>query len=139
MSVVFAASYPERVPALVLYGGMARTLWAPDYLFGSTKREYRKGIEENFDAFVTPGGIEELVRSGAPSAARDEVRAFARVFRYGASPGSSAALDRMNMAIDVREVLGVVSGPTLVVHQSADPSVRAENGRYLAQHIPGAA
>ena len=42
MSVVFAASHPERVSALVLYGGMARTLWAPDYLFGYTEREYRK-------------------------------------------------------------------------------------------------
>jgi pimeloyl-ACP methyl ester carboxylesterase len=42
MGVVFAASHPERVSALVLYGGMARTMWAPDYLFGYTEREYRK-------------------------------------------------------------------------------------------------
>jgi pimeloyl-ACP methyl ester carboxylesterase len=46
MSVVFAASHPERVSALVLYGGMARTLWAPDYLFGETERESRKGLEK---------------------------------------------------------------------------------------------
>ena len=45
----------------------------------------------------------------------------------------------MNMAIDVREVLPVVSAPTLVLHQRPDPWVRAEHGRYLAQHIPGAA
>jgi class 3 adenylate cyclase len=45
----------------------------------------------------------------------------------------------MNMAIDVREVLPVVSTPTLVMHQRRDPWVRAEHGRYLAQHIPGAA
>ena len=44
MSVVFAASYPERVSALVLYGGFARTLWAPDYLFGDTEREFRKEL-----------------------------------------------------------------------------------------------
>ena len=43
------------------------------------------------------------------------------------------------MAIDVREVLPVVSVPTLVMHQRGDPWVRAEHGRYLAQHIPGAA
>jgi len=139
MSVVFTASHPERVSALVLYGGMARTMWAPDYLFGATEREYRKALEDSFDAFVTPGGLEEELRSGFPSADEAEIRAWARIFRYGSSPSSAEALDRMNMAIDVREVLPVVSAPTLVVHQRADPWVRVEHGRYLAQHIPGAA
>jgi len=61
------------------------------------------------------------------------------MLRYGASPGSFEALYRMNMAIDVRDVLPLVSAPTMVVHQRADPWVRIEHGRYLAQHIPGAA
>jgi class 3 adenylate cyclase len=139
MSVVFAATYPERVSALVLYGGMARTLWAPDYLFGHTERAARKNIEEGLGAFVTPGGLEALVRSGLPSADEQEVRAWARMFRHGASPGSFEALDRMNMAIDVRDVLPVISAPTLVVRQRADPWVSVEHGRYLARHIPGAA
>src|SRR5262249_12915111 len=92
-----------------------------------------------FDAFVTPGGLEESVRSGFPSADEAEVRAFARILRYGSSPSADEALERMNMAIDVREVLPVISAPTLVVHQRGDPWVRVEHGRYLAQHIPGAA
>jgi class 3 adenylate cyclase len=139
MSVVFAASHPDRVSALVLYGGLARNLWAPDYLFGNTEREYRKVLENGFDAFVTPGGLEKLVRSGLPFAGEDEVQAWARVVRYGSSPAAWEALDRMNMAIDVREVLSVVSASTLVVHQCGDPWVRVEHGRYLAEHIPGAA
>jgi pimeloyl-ACP methyl ester carboxylesterase len=139
MSVVFAASYPERVPALVLYGGYARELWAPDYLFGDTEREMRKSIEENFEAFVTPGGLEAMLRSGFPSADEQEVRAWARAFRHGSSPSSYEALDQMNMTIDVREVLPVVSVPTLVVHQRGDPWWPVEHGRYLAEHIPGAA
>ena len=139
MSVVFAASHPERVSALVLYGGKAREVWAPDYPFGFTEREIRNEIEENLDRFVTPGGIEEMVRSGLRSAGDDELRAWARLFRYGASPGALEALDRMNMAIDVRNVLPVVRAPTLVVHQRDDPWVRVEHGRYLAEHIPGAA
>ena len=138
MSVVFAASHPERVSALVLYGGNARHLWAPDYLFGSTEREERQLIEEGFEMFLTAEGTEDLVRSGVRSADEDEVRAWARVFRYGASPASFEALDRMNKAIDVREVLPVVNAPTLVVHQRADPWVPVEHGRYLAEHIPGA-
>ena len=138
MSVVFAASHPQCVTALVLYGGMARTLWAPDYPFGETEREYRQGTEENVEDFVAPGGIEAAVRSGFPSADEEEVRARARVLRYGASPGSGAALDEMNKAIDVRPVLDAISAPTLVLHQHADPWVQVGHGRYLAEHIPGA-
>jgi class 3 adenylate cyclase/pimeloyl-ACP methyl ester carboxylesterase len=138
MSVVFAASHPERVSALVLYGGKARELWAPDYLFGSTDREHRQLNEEGFEKFLTSEGVEELVRSGIPSADASEVEAWAHVFRYGASPSSFEALDRMNMAIDVREVLPVVSAPTLVVHQRADPWVPVDHARHLADHIPGA-
>ena len=139
MSVVFAATYPERVSVLVLYGGFARQLWAPDYLFGDTEREARKWIEEDLEEFVTPGGLEAKARSGFPSADEEEVQAVARVIRYGASPGTIEALERMNMAIDVREVLPAVSALTLVVHQRGDPWTRVEHGRYLAQHIPGAA
>ena len=139
MSVVFAASHPERVSALVLYGGMARMLWAPDYLFGETERESRKGIENDLEEFVTPGGLEAKARRGFPSADEEEVQAIARVIRYGASPGTVEALERMNMAIDVREVLPMVSAPTLVVQQRGDPWTPVEHGRYLAQHIPGAA
>jgi class 3 adenylate cyclase len=137
MSVVFAASHPERVSALVLYGGLARALWAPDYPFGVPERTYRRELEEDADLFMTRGALEALARSGFPSADEDEVRAWARAFRYGASPAAVEALDRMNTSIDVREVLPVVSAPTLVLHQR-DPWVRIEHGRYLAEHIPGA-
>ena len=138
MSVVFAASHPERVSALVLYGGMARVLWAPDYLFGDTEREARNELEEIIESLVTPGGGEAWLRRDAPSADQDEVQALARVWRYGASPGTFEALYRMNMAMDVREVLPLVSAPTLVLHQRADPWVSVKHGPYLAQHIPGA-
>ena len=138
MSVVFAASHPERVSALVLYDGSARWLWAPDYPIGDTEREARKSIEEQVEAFLTPGGLEALARSGYPSADEEEIRAIARVARYGSSPGSLEALERMNLAIDVRDVLPVVSAPTLVVQQRGDPWFPVEHGRYLAQHIPGA-
>jgi len=138
MSIVFAASHPERVSALVLYGGKARTLWAPDYQFGMPEHTYRRELEEDAEWFMTPENVEASARSGFPSAEEDEVRALARIIRYGASPAAFEALDRMNMAIDVREVLPVISAPTLVLHQRADPWVGVEHGRYLAEHIPGA-
>jgi class 3 adenylate cyclase len=138
MSVVFAASHPVRVSALVLYGGLARYLWASDYQFGIPERTYRREVEEGVKAFITPGGLEAFVRSGFPSADEEEVRAWVRIARYGASPSAWEALDRMNMSVDVREVLPVVSAPTLVVHRRGDPWVRVEHGPYLAGHIPGA-
>ena len=138
MSVVFAAAHPERVLALVLYGGCARVAWAPDYLFGVTERDERVAVEEARELFVTTEGIEEIVRSGMASASDDEVRAWARVFRYGASPGALDALERMNRDIDVREVLPLVKAPTLVVHQESDPWVPVDCGRHLADHIPAA-
>jgi len=138
MSIVFAASHPERVSALVLYGGKARQLWAPDYQFGMPERAYRRELEEDSDWFMTPGNVEAFARSGFPSAEEDEVRALARIIRYGASPAAVEALDRMNMAIDVREVLPVISAPTLLLRQRADPWVAVGHGRYLAEHIPGA-
>lgn len=139
MSVVFAASHPERVSALVLYGSRARTLWAPDYQFGIPERTYRRELEDDVETFLTPGGVEAAARSAFASPDEDEVRAWMRIVRYGASPGAMAALHRMNMSIDVRGVLPVVSVPALVLHQRADPWVRVEHGRYLAEHIPGAA
>lgn len=138
MSVVFAASHPERVSALVLYGGYARFLWAPDYQFGVPERAFRRRLKGDAEEFMTPGALEAFARSGMPSADQDEVRAFARIIRYGASPAAFEALDRMNMSIDVRDVLPVISAPTLVLRQRADPWVRAEHCRYLAEHIPGA-
>jgi class 3 adenylate cyclase len=138
MSVVFAASHPQRVSGLVLYGGKARELWAPDYLIGTSEREYRRYVEEDFELSLTAEGVEEAIRSGAPSAGEDEVRAWARMIRYGASPSAVEALDRMNAAIDIRDVLPLVQAPTLVVHQRDDPWVPIQHGRYLAEHIPGA-
>lgn len=137
-SVVFAASHPGRVSALVLYGGLARALWAPDYPFGVPERTYRREVEEDAETFMTPGELEALARNGFPSADQEEVRAWVRIARNGASPATWEALDRMNMSIDVREVLPVVSAPTLVLRQRGDPWVRAEHCRYLAEHIPGA-
>jgi class 3 adenylate cyclase len=139
MSLVFAASHPDRVWGLVLYGGMARNQWAADYRFGITEREWSRESGTFIDTFVTPGGIEAFAGSGFPSAEAEELRAWGRVFRYGGSPGTFDALDQMNMGIDVRSVLGAISAPTMVLHQSADPWVRVDHGRYLAQHIPGAA
>ena len=76
----------------------------------------------------------------APSLAGDErFREFwARFERAAASPGAFAALMRMNAEIDVRHVLPTIRIPTLVLHRAGDTAVNVDQGRYIAEHIPGA-
>jgi pimeloyl-ACP methyl ester carboxylesterase/class 3 adenylate cyclase len=137
MSVLFAATYPERVTALVLYGGLARTVWAPDYPWGTRPDAYERGTEEEERIWRTPGAIEKMVRDFAPDASEAAVRAMVAVFR-SASPGAIVDLDRLNASIDVRQALPLIRVPTLVIHQGEDSWVRVEHGRYLAEHIPTA-
>jgi pimeloyl-ACP methyl ester carboxylesterase len=95
MTVLFAATYPERTWALVLYGGMARELRAPDYAWGQTESEAQLTIAEA-RALADQGRLaEEDARSGMPTAGAEEVEAFIRMFRQSVSPGALEALDRM--------------------------------------------
>jgi class 3 adenylate cyclase len=56
----------------------------------------------------------------------------------GASPGAALTLTQMNAEIDVRHVLPAIRVPTLVLHRTDDQCLKVEEGRYVAEHIPGA-
>ena len=138
MSTLFAATYPDRVWALVLYGGKARALCAPDYPWGVTEAEALRAIAESH-ANAKPSAFEEIARSGMPTGTETEIAALARMIRQSASPGALEALQRMNIQIDIRDVLPAIRVPALVLHNTRDPWVAVERGRDLAQRIPGAA
>jgi class 3 adenylate cyclase len=134
MSLLFAATYPERVASLILYGSFAKRLWAPDYPIGvpaSDRQAYLDLIEQRW-------GEEADVSVVAPSLDEEARRRFAATRRMSASPGAALAIVRMNSEIDVRHVLPVIGVPTLVLHRAGDRDVTVENGRYLAANIPGA-
>jgi pimeloyl-ACP methyl ester carboxylesterase len=138
MSLLFAATYPERTSALILYGCYARRAWAPDYPFGWRDERWRQvlgGMERHWG---TPQGIS--IDMWAPSLARDAQAAerMASYFRAAASPGAAVAIMKMNRDIDVRHVLPTISVPTLILHRTAERVIGVENARYMAQHIPGA-
>jgi class 3 adenylate cyclase/pimeloyl-ACP methyl ester carboxylesterase len=136
MSIVFAATYPERTSSLILYGSIARGSWAPDYPWGGR-------IDDAFEEWLVkwrkdwgnPIGIDHW----APSAANDPRfrEWWSRYLRLGASPSSIIALFRMNKTIDVRAVLPTIHVPTLVIHRIGDRAINIEEGRYLASHIEG--
>jgi class 3 adenylate cyclase/dienelactone hydrolase len=138
MSALFAATYPERTWALVLYGGKARELRAPDYPWGETEAEALRAIAEE-RASDPSAVVEETVRSGMPTGSAAEVAAMARWIRQSASPGALEALSRMNIQIDIRHVVPAIRVPTLVLHNTRDRWVEVERGRDLARRIPGAA
>lgn len=139
MSVLFAATYPERTSALILYGSFARRMWAPDHPWGPTEEESTKLIDLIDRDWGGPGGPVRI-EAFAPSGAHDEAfrRWYANWQRLSASPGAAMAISRMNMEIDVRHVLPLVRVPTLVLHVTGDRVAHIGNGRYLAEHIPGA-
>ncbi len=133
---LFAATYPEKTEALVMIGSYARRLVAPDYPWGVSPEERDQFCRTILDEWGGPVGLD--VR--APSAAGDERfrEWWASYLRMGASPGAAVALTRMNAEIDVRDVLPSIRVPTLVLHRTGDRCLRVEEGRYLAQRIPGA-
>jgi len=136
LTALFAATYPDLVAGVVMIGAYARRLWAPDYPWGPTVEQREAFIRALEREWGGPFGIEDR----APSRADDpDFRNWwATYLRMGASPGAAAALTRMNAEVDIRHVLPTVRVPTLVIHRRGDRCLRIEEGRYLAEKIPGA-
>ena len=134
MSILYAATFPERVHALVIYSSYARRLWAPDYPWGFRPEErarYAVQIEQDW-------AWEADMRRMCPNADEDLARWWGERCRAATSPGAARALIEMASLIDVRDVLGAVRAPTLVLHRRDDIDSHVEEGRYLADRIPGA-
>jgi len=136
MSLLFAATYPDRTSALILYGSYARRAWAPDHPWGRTEEELKTLVDAVERTWGGPVGIDAF----APSGAHDEGfrRWYANYRRLSASPGAAIAVYRMNMEIDVRHVLPTVRVPTLILHVIGDRVAPIGAARYMAKHIPGA-
>ena len=136
MTVLFAATYPERVAALVLWGGVVRTMWAPDWPWGMTEEAFRQDMAYLQSYFTSADeGTAALRRSGLTEA---DSRVLVDYVRRSASPGSVEALSLMNKEIDVRHILSAITVPTLIVHGTDDTVVPIEGSRYMAERIPGA-
>ncbi len=138
MSVVFAATYPERVWALVLCGALIRTLWAPDFPWGWTEEDWDRGSEEERRRWGEPEFMRKMLQSLAPTLDEENLQGLLTLFRQGASPGAFDALNRMNRDIDVRDVLPAIRVPTLVVNRAEEAEWLREGSRVAARLIPGA-
>jgi len=133
MCLMFAATYPHRTSALILFGSFA------------SMREKPWGVPpDGFELFLgqldAHWGEGVLLRLNAPSRSNDPafVQWFARIERAAASPGSVLTLMRANYQLDVRHLLPTIHAPTLILHRAGDALTPVAAGRYLAEHIPGA-
>ncbi len=138
MSILFAATYPERTSALVMYGTYAKRAWAEDHPFGWKDEDWEKFFTNVERHWGTPRGIDLNV--WAPSVASDERTSsnVAAYMRAAASPGAVKAVMQMNREIDVRNVLPTVRVPTLIAHRTGDRNISIEQARYMAERMPNA-
>ena len=131
MSILFAATYPKRTRALILYGAYAHFhTWV---MAREALEEFIRGIENSWGTGANaPRFAPEQCKDGRFPAW------WGRYERNSASPNAAGALARMNAAIDVRSVLSTIRVPTLVIHRRDDARIKFAGGRYLAEKIAGA-
>jgi class 3 adenylate cyclase len=136
MAMLFAATYPERVSALILAATGARALQDVDYPWGLPADWVAWALQGVEDIWGTGGGLEMI----APSVAHDERfrRWYTRYERLAMSPRAATTMCAAFLERDLRGVLPSIRVPTLVLHRAGDRYFQVGHGRYLAEHIPGA-
>jgi class 3 adenylate cyclase len=131
LAALFAATYPSRCRALVLYGAIVRfAFWLPT----------EEAVAAFLDYVDNSWGTGDSVLKFAPSRANDPAFKswWARFERLGASPAAVKTLLRMNSQIDIGPILPAIRVPTLVLHRTGDRVANVESGRLFAKHITGA-
>ncbi|MGH2672858.1 MAG: adenylate/guanylate cyclase domain-containing protein [Actinomycetota bacterium] len=140
LAIFFAATYPERTAALILFGTFACGLKDEEYPWAWSAEEWRAHDRDVEGRWGQPDFVESFVRWMAPTARldRESIALWATYYRQAASPGMAVALNQLERETDVRRVLRTVQAPTLVLHRKDEGVYRVEEGRYMARHIPGA-
>ena len=136
MSMLFAATYPERVSGLVLYGCFAKGVRGPGYPWAVSREDLDRQLESIRQAWGKPFDLS----SGAPSLVgdKDAENWISYYLRNAADRRSAIGIWDWNAEIDVRDILSTIQVPTLVIHRTGDRWQPVEEGRYLAEHIPNA-
>ena len=138
MACLFAATYPTRTRAVILWGVQARWIKSEDYPWGLTPEENQSMVDDLLENGVT---LQYLTGTGA-GLGKDvdpaHLEFILRLARAGGSPSAVAALERMNAEIDIRDILPTIHAPTLVMNRTGDPLANIEAVRDMASRIPGA-
>jgi class 3 adenylate cyclase len=138
LSMLFAATYPQRTRALVLCGAEVKEEKTEDWPWGEATREELEDYLR-IENIVEVWGQGAILGYVAPSRSDDErlLKLFGRLQVQAASPHDAVAFMHMAFEIDVRHVVPAVNTPTLIVHRVDDKVCHVENARWLARHIKG--
>jgi len=137
MSMLFAASYPERTQALLLIGAEVKEETTADWPWGEATRE-------EFESYIGLLGERWGKALGTSLYFPDDPdpegtgRWFGKLQTASMTPRDATAFQRMAFEIDVRDVVPAVHVPTLIVHRVDDPICHVENARFLAANIADA-
>src|SRR5262249_49096017 len=145
MSLLFAATFPERIFALALMRLKPRYVWAEDYRWAPTREQYEQETTEILNARIEGRMVERVTRNVARLGIEmtdDDLWEGARALRQSMPPSAFLALRRMNMEIDVRHVLPSVTVPTLLMYRphaaSADETGDVPLMAYMQDRFPHA-
>jgi pimeloyl-ACP methyl ester carboxylesterase len=140
MTLMFAATYPERTAAAIVYGSGVSFVKSDEYPWANSPSGWRRAIDELGEVGETAEWLDERLDDEAPSLAGDDdiARWWRRWVRTSASPGAIVDLWRMNMEIDARHLLPTIHVPTLVLHRVGDTVYPSAQARYIADRIPNA-
>jgi len=138
MACLFAATYPQRVNSLLVWGAQARWIASPDHPWGQTRAEHDQMLAMVLDGWPS---VEYITGPGAgvgKQADPSYIESIARYMRAAASPSAVHAYEQMNGQIDTRPILPAIQAPTLVMNRTGDPCAHVEAARDMAARIPGA-
>ena len=108
MACLFAATYPQRVQALIIWGAMARWVATPDHPWGQTMEEHNKMLRMLHDDWPS---VEYITGPGAGLGKNVDpviLEAVVRYMRAAASPSAVYAYEQMNGEIDTRPILPAI-------------------------------
>jgi pimeloyl-ACP methyl ester carboxylesterase len=136
MSIMFAATYPERTTELILYGTAPRFSRAPDCDYGWPE-DFVNGRLAEIEERWGEGALMEMF---APNYAGDPLatEVWSRYQRAGASPAMARRVLEALAEMDVREILPTVNVPTLILHRVDERVAAIEGARLMAEQIPNA-
>jgi pimeloyl-ACP methyl ester carboxylesterase len=138
-AALFAATYPDRVSHLVLYGAFAALTQSDHYPLGPPPERLDEFSARWVAKWGTPETLTFSLACASMSDAGDSfVRWLNRYERHSSSPGNFLATLNWIRDIDVTSILSSIQAPTLVMHSTTDRMISIDHGRWLAEHIPGA-
>jgi class 3 adenylate cyclase len=138
LCVLFAATYPERTAALVLFNSAPRFVRNPELPWLPTRGEQELLAEQFERHWGESEFMRGVLKASNPTMTEADLPTVLRKLRISVSPGSAAGYIRMNIDVDVCDVLPLIRVPTMVMHRSEEGGWGVESGRYLADHINGA-